>query len=51
MKIVAVKTYMVAVPPPHWGGRHWIFVKLVTDDGIEGVGECTYHTPPQPRHY
>lgn len=44
MKIVEVKTYMIDVPPPHWGGRHWIFVKLVTDEGIEGVGECTYHT-------
>jgi L-alanine-DL-glutamate epimerase-like enolase superfamily enzyme len=43
MKIVEVKTYMVDVPPPHWGGRYWIFVKLVTDDSIEGVGECTYH--------
>ncbi len=44
MKIVDVKTYMIDVPPPHWGGRHWIFVKLVTDEGIEGIGECTYHT-------
>ena len=44
MKIVDVKTYLVDVPPPHWGGRRWIFVKLVTDEGIEGVGECTYHT-------
>ena len=44
MKIVEVRTYMIDVPPPHWGGRHWIFVKLVTDEGIEGVGECTYHT-------
>ena len=44
MQIVDVKTYLVDVPPPHWGGRRWIFVKLITDDGIEGVGECTYHT-------
>ena len=44
MKIVDVKTYLVDVPPPHWGGRRWIFVKLITDEGIEGVGECTYHT-------
>ena len=26
-------------PPPHFGGRYFIFLKLVTDDGIEGVGE------------
>ena len=44
MKIVDVKTYIVDVPPPHWGGSRWIFLKLTTNDGIEGVGECTYHT-------
>ena len=44
MKIVEVQTYLVDVPPPHWGGRRWIFVKLITDEGIEGAGECTYHT-------
>ena len=30
-------------PPPRWGGPKWIFLKLVTDEGIEGAGECTYH--------
>ena len=35
---------MIDVPPPHWGGRHWIFVKLVTDEGIEGVGFPRRHT-------
>ena len=44
MKIVEVKTYMIDVPPPHWDGRHWIFVKLVTDEGIEGVGFPRRHT-------
>ncbi|RKU36693.1 isomerase, partial [Candidatus Poribacteria bacterium] len=44
MKIAEVQTYLVDVPPPHWGGRRWIFVKLITDEGIEGAGECTYHT-------
>ncbi|KWW39417.1 D-galactonate dehydratase [Cupriavidus metallidurans] len=39
MKIVSLETYVVAVPPPYMGGRYWIFVKLKTDDGIEGVGE------------
>ena len=43
MKIVDVKTYVVDVPPPHWGGSRWIFLKLITDEGIEGIGECTYH--------
>ena len=30
MKIVDVKTYLVDVPPPHWGGRRWIFGTLRT---------------------
>ena len=43
MRIVGIKTYIVNVPPPCWGGSKWIFLKLMTDEGIEGVGECTYH--------
>jgi galactonate dehydratase len=39
VKIAAVKTFVVDNPPPHFGGRYFIFLKLVTDDGIEGVGE------------
>ncbi len=39
MKIVDVKTFVVGNPPPHFGGRYFIFLKLVTDSGIEGVGE------------
>lgn len=39
MKITNFKTWVVANPPPHFGGRYFIFVKLVTDSGIEGVGE------------
>jgi L-alanine-DL-glutamate epimerase-like enolase superfamily enzyme len=46
MKIAALETHIVAVPPPHIGGMYWIFVKLRTDCGIEGVGEiysATFH--------
>ena len=39
MKIAEVKTFVVGNPPPHFGGRYFIFLKLVTDTGIEGVGE------------
>ena len=39
MKIKDLKTFVVGNPPPHFGGRYFIFLKLVTDDGIEGVGE------------
>ena len=39
MKISSVKTFVVGNPPPHFGGRYFIFLKLLTDSGIEGVGE------------
>jgi len=39
MKIQSLKTFVVGNPPPTWGGRYFIFVKLVTDTGIEGIGE------------
>jgi galactonate dehydratase len=39
MRIATVRTFVVGNPPPSFGGRYFIFLKLVTDDGIEGVGE------------
>lgn len=39
MKITDVTPFVVANPPPHYGGRYFIFVKLTTDNGIEGIGE------------
>jgi L-alanine-DL-glutamate epimerase-like enolase superfamily enzyme len=39
MKIASLKTHIVAVPPPHFGGMYWILVRLETDCGIEGIGE------------
>ena len=47
MKIVAAKPLVVATPRPHRGGRTWVFVKLTTDDGIDGVGEV-YKAPFHP---
>ncbi|MEM2094817.1 MAG: hypothetical protein QXI32_05920, partial [Candidatus Bathyarchaeia archaeon] len=38
MKIVDIKTWIVGTPS---GRTNWIFLKLVTDEGIEGTGECT----------
>ena len=40
MKIAELKTYVVGTPPPHHGGRNWVFLKITTDDGIEGFGEA-----------
>jgi len=39
MKITDFKTFVVGNPPPHYGGRYWVFVKLVSDSGIVGYGE------------
>jgi galactonate dehydratase len=39
MKIAGLKTFVVGNPPPLFGGRYFIFLKLATADGVEGVGE------------
>ncbi len=40
MRLRDLDVIVTAPPPPGWGGRYWIFVKLTTDDGITGWGEC-----------
>ena len=47
MKIVDVKTYVVANPPPHHGGAYFVFLKLTADNGIVGFGEV-YGVPFHP---
>ena len=39
MKITSFDSFVVGTPPPGNGGRYFIFVKLVTDNGITGYGE------------
>ena len=39
MKITELKTFVVGNPPPGFGGRYFLFVKLTTDTGITGIGE------------
>jgi galactonate dehydratase len=39
MRIRDLKTFVVGNPPPSFGGRYFIFVKLTTNDGISGIGE------------
>ena len=46
MKLDSVETFVVGNPPPAFGGRYFVFVKLTTDDGIVGYGEAyaaTFH--------
>jgi len=39
MKLKQLEVFIVGNPPPGWGGRYFIFVKLTTDTGIVGYGE------------
>lgn len=40
MKLRDLDIIVTAPPAPGWGGRYWILVKLTTDTGITGWGEC-----------
>jgi galactonate dehydratase len=40
MKIQDLKVFIVGTPPGAWGGRYFTIVKLTTDTGISGIGEC-----------
>ena len=39
MKLESVQTFVVGNPPPSFGGRYFVFLKLRTACGVEGVGE------------
>ena len=39
MKLDSVKVFVVGNPPPGYGGRYFVFLKLKTACGIEGLGE------------
>ena len=47
MKLKDIETFVVGNPPPHFGGRYFVFVKLTTDCGISGIGEA-YCVPFSP---
>jgi galactonate dehydratase len=47
MKLSDIKTFVVGNPPPHYGGRYFVFVKLITDSHVEGIGEA-YCVPFDP---
>jgi len=40
MKLQDLDVIVTAPPAPGWGGRYWILVKVTTDTGITGWGEC-----------
>ena len=39
MKLAELEIFTVENPPPGWGGRYFIFVKITTACGIVGIGE------------
>ena len=41
MKLQDLEVIVTAPPAPGWGGRYWILVKVTTDTGIVGWGECS----------
>jgi galactonate dehydratase len=47
VKLADVETFVVGNPPPHNGGRYFVFVKLTTDGRVSGVGEA-YCVPFEP---
>jgi galactonate dehydratase len=47
MKLTDVKTFVVGNPPPGYGGRYFVFVKLTTDGNVHGIGEA-YSVPWNP---
>ncbi|MBB96351.1 MAG: isomerase [Rhodobacteraceae bacterium] len=40
MRLSDLDIIVTAPPAPGWGGRYWILVKVTTDTGITGWGEC-----------
>jgi L-alanine-DL-glutamate epimerase-like enolase superfamily enzyme len=40
MKLADLDVIVTAPPAPGWGGRYWIIVKVTTDTGVTGWGEC-----------
>ena len=40
MKLIDLDIIVTSPPAPGWGGRYWIFVKLTSDTGLIGWGEC-----------
>lgn len=52
MKLADLDVIITAPPAPGWGGRYWILVKVTSDTGIVGWGECYASTigPEAMRH-
>jgi galactonate dehydratase len=47
VKLTGIQTFVVGNPPPGFGGRYFVFAKLVTDGNVSGIGEA-YCVPFDP---
>src|SRR5205085_4987113 len=47
VKLKEIRTFVVGNPPPGYGGRYFLFVKLTTDGNAHGVREA-YSVPFHP---
>ncbi len=45
MKITDVQACVIGRPEPHSGGSVWTFVRVYTDEGLVGTGECSSAGP------
>ncbi|HUT20933.1 MAG TPA: mandelate racemase/muconate lactonizing enzyme family protein [Anaerolineae bacterium] len=45
MKITDVQACVIGRPEPHSGGSVWTFVRVYTDEGLVGTGECNSAGP------
>ncbi len=45
MKITDVQACVIGRQEPHSGGSVWTFVRVYTDEGIVGTGECNSAGP------
>lgn len=45
MKITDVQASVIGKPEPHSGGSVWTFVRIYTDEGTAGTGECNSAAP------
>lgn len=45
MKITDVQACVIGRPEPHSGGSVWTFVRIYTDEGLVGTGECNSAGP------
>ena len=39
MKVTGIETILISNIAPYRGGEYWLFVQLITDEGITGLGE------------